>query len=91
MSSGVHSKRHRDDRDALKQLGLPCYICGEAIDYTLDRDHPMHFQLEHKQSRKAFPELEHDPANHYAAHAKCNKIKGDGPPLPYIGETSEEW
>lgn len=59
---------------------LPCWICGNAIDYTLTG-------LEAQRSRWAFT-LDHatplslggdllDPANARSAHRRCNSARGN--------------
>lgn len=89
--NGVHSARHKALAADLALQRRPCWLCGQKIDYSLGPDDPMHYQYDHAFSVIAHPELEFDPGNGRPSHAKCNKNKGSGPPMPTIGETSEEW
>lgn len=83
--------------------GLPCAICGQAIDYTLPAGDPMSFELDeivpvsrYQEGGYATPEqCAQDPANHQPAHRICNQKKSNKmsispvPAVPII--TSRDW
>lgn len=76
-----------------RSLGLPCWRCGQNIDYSITGP-------EAQRSREAFT-LDHytpisrggsllDPANARSAHRRCNSSRGnrtDPVPVP----TSRSW
>lgn len=76
-----------------RALGLPCWRCGQPIDYTLRG-------LDAQRSTEAFT-LDHyqpisrggsllDPRNARSAHRRCNSARGnrpDPPPAP----ASRKW
>lgn len=69
---------------------LPCCLCGQPIDYTLEWPDPGSFSVQHKQDWHRHPELREDPANLDSAHLGCNSSAGqDGKPT--LGATSETW
>jgi 5-methylcytosine-specific restriction endonuclease McrA len=78
---GTRRNGHRtaQDRARLKRKRLPCYICGQPIDYDAGPLDPHAFQLDHILPRSTHPDLEHDPSNHGASHRACNRAKSDGP------------
>lgn len=65
--------------------GLPCAICGQAIDYSLPAGDPMSFELDeiipvsrYQEGGYATPEqCAQDPANHQPAHRICNQMKSN--------------
>ena len=89
-----------DDRSSylMKQLKanqrakrLGCWLCGQPIDYSLDRDDPESFSYDHIKPWSTHPELRFDPANGQSAHLRCNKSRGNGDPSPGLGLLSEVW
>lgn len=75
----------------LRARGLPCFLCGQPIDYELEFPDPYSFSVEHIRPYSTNEELREDPGNLTAAHLKCNQSKGSRP-LPYgLGNRSEEW
>ena len=62
----------------LKAQGLPCHICGMAIDYDLPAGDPMSFEVDEivPVSRGGSPT---DPANVAPAHRICNERRGNRP------------
>ena len=64
-------------RKRVKSLGLPCALCGEAIDYSLPQNHPMSYELDEivPVSKGGDP---FDINNVQPTHRRCNQIKGDG-------------
>ena len=63
----------------LKAQGLPCHLCGGAIDYSLPAGHPMSFEVDEivPVSRGGDPL---DRANVAPAHRICNERRGNHMP-----------
>ncbi|MFD9211603.1 HNH endonuclease [Streptomyces sp. NPDC059544] len=63
-----------------RALGLPCWICGEAIDYELTslaaQRSPWAFTLDHLVPLSRGGDLL-DPANARSAHRRCNSQRGN--------------
>lgn len=74
--SNGHARRQV--RAWLRAQGLPCHICGGAIDYTLPAGHPMSFEVDEivPVSKGGSPI---DRANVAAAHRICNEKRGNRP------------
>lgn len=73
-----------------KAKRLPCCLCSQPIDYTLNWPDPQSFSVQHLKDWHDYPELREDPANLDSAHLGCNSSAGqDG--KPSIGATSETW
>lgn len=93
--TGIHTAEYRKQRAACKRewaaANRPCHLCQQPIDYTLTKEDPEHFQLDHVKSRKRFPHLEHEPSNWAPSHASCNKRKSDNDADAGLGTTSENW
>lgn len=70
---------------------LPCFLCGQAIDYSLVYPDPMSFSYEHIKPWSTHPELRFDPGNGASSHLDCNKRRGDRAPAPSLGLLSEVW
>jgi HNH endonuclease len=68
----------------------PCWMCGQPIAYGIP-DQDDSFQLDHYFTVSAHPELQEDPANFRASHARCNRQRGDGAPAPTLGSLSRSW
>lgn len=85
-------------RAVAEQEGFLCALaafnpqCPGVIDYTLPRDHPYAFCVDHRIPRSAGGARD-DPANFQPAHRRCNEARGDRPmPDPDPNDTySEEW
>jgi 5-methylcytosine-specific restriction endonuclease McrA len=86
-----HSRRGQRLARELRAKRLPCWLCGEAIDYTLPHDDDMAFSVDHIKPWSTHPELREDPANLAAAHQKCNKQRGSKPPPLGLGLLSRQW
>lgn len=63
-------------RARVKELGLPCAICGKPIDYSLPARDPMAYELDEiiPVSRGGDPL---DPTNVQPAHRCCNLAKSN--------------
>ena len=66
---------YRRVRAELKAKGLPCHICGRAIDYNLPSTHPQGFVLDHLVPL-AFNGHAVARSNVAAAHRLCNGKRG---------------
>ena len=75
----------------LKSRRLPCYLCGQKIDYSLPSHHSMAFTVDHIKPRKTHPHLENVESNCVPAHFRCNRNKGDKEASPGLGTTSRDW
>jgi hypothetical protein len=71
-SLGAYRRARRD----LATLGLPCWICHRAIDYTLRWPNPWSYTADHavELDRGGDP---NDPANLRPSHARCNIVRGN--------------
>ena len=72
---GGNGHRRRQLVARVKAQGLPCALCGWAIDYSLDWRDPMAFVLDERLPR-ALGGSGIDPANVQPAHRCCNARKG---------------
>jgi hypothetical protein len=70
---------------------LPCWLDGDPIDYTLPRDHPDSWSLDHAVPVSHRPDLAKDPNNFRSAHLACNKRRGNAEPHINIGKPSRAW
>lgn len=94
MDGAAQSRRsRRGQRLAREQKAkhLPCWLCGQPIDYTLPSDDPMAFSVDHVKPWSTHPELREDPANLASAHAQCNKQRGNKHPPLGLGLMSRQW
>lgn len=87
-------------RGVSQEADEPCWLCGQAIDYSINADldedyeyHPDAFEPDHYHPVKTHPHLREDPANLRASHASCNRSRGDTDPadLLTIGTQSRDW
>ena len=64
-------------RKRVAAMGLPCALCGKAIDYSLPAGDPMSYELDEiiPVSRGGDPL---DPEKVQPAHRCCNQAKGNG-------------
>lgn len=92
--AGRDNKTYRDLSDALKRkgrkLGLPCWICGHAIDYTLDWRHPMSYTYDHL---KAIGSGGHMRGEGQPAHRSCNSRRGNQRATTTVDQpvTTRDW
>jgi 5-methylcytosine-specific restriction endonuclease McrA len=74
----------------LRARRAPCWLCGQPIDYTLPWDDLEAFTVDHIKPRSTHPEMADEPSNCLAAHAKCNKSRGNSA-VTGLGTTSRDW
>lgn len=90
-----NGRRATEALNRVKALGRrrksPCWECGQPIDYSLPSTHPDGCTVQHVKSRKLFPELTWDPANHRPCHKACNESAGHEGTPDKRGVTSQEW
>lgn len=55
---------------------LPCWHCGQPIDYTAPAGHPDSFSADHLKPWINHPHLREDPGNVVSSHLLCNQKKG---------------
>jgi 5-methylcytosine-specific restriction endonuclease McrA len=100
--AGRSTRRYRKQRADFRQtcaehinhdgtIGAHCWLDGRPIDYTLPREHPEAFNLDHAFPVSTHPELAEDPANFRPSHKDCNERRGDNDPFIHIGSPSEDW
>jgi hypothetical protein len=70
---------------------LPCWLCGQPIDYRLDYPDPDSYSYDHAKAWIDYPHLRLDPDNGRSAHLHCNQSRGKRDPAPGIGIASEKW
>lgn len=94
-TAGRSTRRYKTQKRVFRAQceddGLPCWLCGDPIDYTLPYPHPESFSLDHAKTRTAHMELAEDPGNFRPSHLDCNKRRGDRDPAPGLGVRSEDW
>ncbi|AYN55939.1 HNH endonuclease [Microbacterium phage Coltrane] len=56
---------------------LPCFLCGQPIDYDLEWPDPRSFSADHIRPWARHAELRYDPGNVCSTHLRCNQTKGD--------------
>lgn len=99
MSANVryaNGHERRKVREWLRSQGLPCHICGQAIDYSLPAGDPMSFEVDEiiPVSKGGSPV---DRANVAPAHRICNQRRGNRDLAGIEGEvdppirTSRDW
>lgn len=95
MAHGAPSRsdaRWRRLRAEQKRKRLPCFWCGQPIEYDKDYPHPASFTADHVRPWERHPELRLDPGNVVSAHASCNWAKNDSEHFSAgLGELSEEF
>lgn len=72
-------------------IGERCWLCGDAIEYTLDYPHPYSWSLDHAITIKENPALAMDPLNFRPSHLDCNVGRGTDEPKLDLGSPSEVW
>lgn len=91
MARGT-TARWRKITAAQRARRLPCFLCGQPIDYDLHWPHPASFSADHVLPWIKHPELREDPGNVVSAHLRCNQSKGASEHYsPGLGALSEEF
>lgn len=85
-------KRLKRDFEILAaERKLPCWLDGQPIDYTLPKDHPDSFSVDHFHPVSTHPEHAEDPANLKASHRHCNLARGNRAPKLGLGRQTRNW
>lgn len=84
-------KLKKEFRELCFSQGLPCWLCGQPIDWDAAPQTPNAFEPDHFHPRSTHPELALDPENLRPSHCSCNRSRQDGMPAPELGMTSEAW
>ena len=74
-----------------KEQQLPCWLCGQPIDYDAAPQTSNACEPDHVVPRKEAPELMFDEDNVRPAHSSCNRARGDRTPPPQLGPPSRNW
>jgi 5-methylcytosine-specific restriction endonuclease McrA len=90
-SAGRSGHRWRQLQANLRAQHLPCWLCGQPIDYRLTWPDPASFSVDHAVPRSVDLRLAEDPANLRPAHLRCNTSRGPRTPKPALGTTSRPW
>ncbi|KAF4408666.1 HNH endonuclease signature motif containing protein [Streptomyces lycii] len=90
---GRNTYAYRQLRDQQRALGLPCWLCGRPVDYSVKgvaaRSHPWAFSLDHVVPLSKGGSLL-DPLNARTAHMRCNRSKGNRP-AQLVPNKSRDW
>lgn len=79
---GKGYKAFRRARDRIKRQGLPCWICGGAIDYDAPAHHPDSYELDHYTPVARGGEVMPREAGALRpAHSRCNRKRGTSMPV----------
>ncbi len=78
-------------KTAQRAKHLPCWRCGQPINYTLQWPDPGSYSTEHKLSRSTHPHLAEEPSNLGSSHLLCNQEAGNRETKPSLGTTSRDW
>ncbi|MDK8637518.1 HNH endonuclease [Corynebacterium imitans] len=71
--------------------GLPCWLCGQPIDYNAAGGTPNAFELDHFYPRTDYPELTWEESNFRPSHSGCNRSRGKRDAPAAIGPTTIAW
>jgi len=91
VNAGRRGGRWRLLRANQRAKRLPCWLCGQPIDYDADMGNPNSFAVDHEKPLSTHPHLAEEPSNLRSAHARCNNSRGNMPPVPALGVTSRNW
>jgi hypothetical protein len=86
-SGGRYRKLHAEQR----AKGLPCWRCGQPIDYSLEYPDKRSFSYDHDPPLSLYPAGAEDPACARSAHLGCNVSAGNRPARAPIGASSRDW
>lgn len=73
------------------EAGLPCWLCGQPIDYRAPQGDPNAFEGDHVIPSSVDPELADDVDNLRPSHASCNRARSNNAPSFSLGVPSERW
>jgi 5-methylcytosine-specific restriction endonuclease McrA len=76
MGRGENTRLWRQIAKTQRAKGLPCFHCGQPIDYSLKWPDPGSFSADHLKPYVTNEELRYDPGNVVSSHLRCNQKKG---------------
>jgi len=94
---GNSSRRWRTKiRPAFRAQGVeheaPCWLCGQAIDYTITDIHDDGvWEPDHLYPRSTHPHLAEDPGNLRHSHRGCNRTRGNKLHVTGLGNLTRDW
>lgn len=75
---GTDGRAWKRLRERVKRHQDTCWICGEPINFDADYPAPDSFTVDHVEPVAMRPELARTYSNLRAAHAGCNRARGQG-------------
>lgn len=91
---GRRTRRFKMLTKTLRAKGLPCWLCGQPIDYNAKAGEPKSFSADHKEPLSKRPDLAEVYSNLRPAHFECNDKKGTGVAIRadrLLGRNSARW
>lgn len=80
LRNGHRERRlKREHRRLCQSARLPCWICGEAIDYSAPPQSRDAFESDHVHPVKTHPHLAYMASNLRPSHSSCNRSRGAAP------------
>lgn len=89
MRNPRNGRPYRRMCEAQRAMGLPCWLCGQDIDYQADPRSRRSFTLDHAVPLSLGGDLL-DPANARSAHRACNSARGNRLSAPQA-RASRRW
>lgn len=90
-SHGRTTRRYRRLAANQRARRLPCWLCGQPIDYRIQYPHPDCYTTDHALPWSTHPALREDPANLRSAHKRCNESRNNRTPRAGLGNTARQW
>lgn len=84
-------KLRKQFRERCANARAVCWLCGQAIDYSLPFGHPEAWEPDHYHPVATHPELAEDIANLRPSHRDCNIRRGAAAPVLGLGRQSRKW
>ena len=88
---GRNTANHQRLVASLRARRLPCWLCGQAIDYAAPADDPSSFNADHVEPLSKRPDLAEIESNLRPAHRRCNTGRGNRAPKLDLGQPSRRW
>lgn len=89
MANPRNGRPYRRLCAAQRALGLPCWLCGQDIDYQADARHRLSFTVDHAVPLSKGGDLL-NPANARSAHRACNSRRNNRLSIPQA-RASRRW
>lgn len=91
LNSDAYVNLRADLRAEWSARDLPCWLCGQAIDYSAPANDPEALDVDHVKPRSTHPHLALDRNNCRPSHVRCNRSRGNRAPRPSLGTVTEPW